>query len=140
MVKTTILTGVVLILLGVGFYLGSGRESLTALIPSGIGVLIGGCGLLATLKNPAWLRPAAMHTALGLAVLGFAATVSGIGGTITLIQGGDVERPLAPVLQTCTAVVLLIFLVLGLKSFLAARRIRKADSSTETPSQESTTQ
>ncbi|MFW5682365.1 MAG: hypothetical protein ACOC1G_05110 [Phycisphaeraceae bacterium] len=140
MVKTTILTGVALILLGVGFYLGSGRESLTALIPSAIGVLIGGCGLLGTVKSPAWLRPAAMHTALGLAVLGFAATVGGVGGTITLIQGGEVERPLASVLQTCTAVVLLIFLVLGLRSFLSARRTRKAEPSPDTPNPESTPQ
>lgn len=139
MLRATFITGVLLILLGLGFYIGSGMESPTALIPSGIGVLIGGCGLLATIQQPAWLRPAAMHTALVLAVLGFAGTVSGVGGVIALMQGDESDRPLAPILQTCTAAVLLVYLVLGVRSFLTARRARKAAASPDLPNPESTT-
>lgn len=133
MLRATFVTAAVLILLGVGFYVGSGMESWTPLIPAFMGLIIGGCGLLATIKQPLWVRPAAMHAALILALLGFAATIGGVSGVVKLIQGGEVaagvERPLASVLQTCTAVVLLIYLVLGVRSFLAARRSRKLEAS-----------
>ena len=40
MAKTTIIFGVLLVLLGLGSYFGTGRTSLTALIPAGFGLIL----------------------------------------------------------------------------------------------------
>lgn len=133
MLGSTFVVAAVLILLGVGFYVGSGMESLTPLIPAAAGVLFGLLGALASLKRPPWLRPAAMHAAMVFAVLAFAGTVGGVRGVITLIQGGEHERPLAPILQSLTAVIVLVYLVLGIRSFLAARRARASEASSDSP-------
>ena len=58
MARTTIVFSVLLILLGLGFFLGTGAAHATALIPSGFGVLLLFLGLLAT--RDAW-RMHAMH-------------------------------------------------------------------------------
>ncbi len=50
--RITILTGVVLIMLGLAGYFGTRRESITAMIPAFVGLPLRGLGLLA-------LKPAA---------------------------------------------------------------------------------
>ena len=109
-------TGAILVALGVVSYLATGRESVTALIPAFFGLPILVLGWLATLVT--WRRHA-MHAAAGLALLGLFGSARGVPATITLLSGGTVE-------QTVMAVVCLVFLVLAVRSFVAARRSRSA--------------
>lgn len=126
MLKATFSFAIVLILLGVGFYLGSGRESFTPLIPAFIGVLIGLSGGVATLKSPSWAKPVGMHAALVFALLGLLGSAMGVPKLIAWLTTGEAERPLAVVLMNLTALLLLVYLVLGVRSFVAARKARSA--------------
>lgn len=122
----TILVGLMLILVGLGgfgySYAKDGVAHFTALIPAVIGVLILLFGALAIFREN--LRKHMMHGALLVALLGFLGTVMGVVKLFTLIAGGSVERPLAVVSQSLTAVLCLVFIILGIRSFIAARRAR----------------
>ncbi|HEX8397528.1 MAG TPA: hypothetical protein VF644_08880 [Pyrinomonadaceae bacterium] len=118
----SIIIGVMLILIGVGGYGAStGHASPTALIPSAIGLIIAILGGVATKEN---LRKHAMHAVMLIALLGFLGTVMGIPKAISLLQGAQIERPAAAVAQTLTAILCLILVVFGIKSFVDARRNR----------------
>lgn len=119
MAKTSIIIGILLIILGVGSYLITGGQSVTAFIPAFFGILILLAGLVA--RNERW-RKHAMHAALLIAVLGLIGSFSGIPKTITLISGGDVSRPAAVIAQAVMALICIVYLVLGIKSFIDARR------------------
>ncbi len=127
----TILIGVMLILVGVGGYgwaytdamRTGGYASPTALIPAIIGLIITILGGAAT--NERW-RKHAMHGAILIALLGFIATVMSIPKVLSLLQGGTVERPIAVISQTLTAVLCLILVALGINSFVQARVLKKS--------------
>jgi hypothetical protein len=119
MPRITVLTGAILIVLGVASYLATGRASVTALIPAFFGLPILILGWLAT--RVTWRRHA-MHAATGLALLGLLGSARGVPATITLLSGSTVERPAAAVAQSVMALVCLVFLVLAVRSFVTARR------------------
>ncbi len=128
MAKTTIVLGVLLILVGVGAYFGSGTKSITALIPAFFGLPISLLGI--AMLQEKWQKHA-MHGAVALALLGFLGSVSGLPKLFTLMAGGDVARPLAVVVQSIMAISCAVFVALGIKSFIEARRQRKKLESTE---------
>jgi hypothetical protein len=120
----TIVFGVLLILLGVGGYFGTGRASLTALIPAIPGILFILLGLMA--RN-ARLRMHAMHAAAALALLGFVAMIPG--GLVPLVRwagGTEPARPPAVISRCIMAGLMLVFLILCVRSFINARRARTA--------------
>ena len=120
MIKTTIWTGILLFILGVAAFLMTGSQSFTALIPSIFGLLITICGLVARKEN---LRKIAMHIAQGLALLGLLGSISGLIKVVIFALGaGILERPSAAVAQTIMAVICLIYLILGLRTFIQARK------------------
>ena len=120
MIKTTIWTGILLFILGVTAFLLTGSQSYTALIPSIFGLLIIICALVARNEN---LRKIAMHFAQGLALLGFLGSISGLIKVVIFTFGaGILERPSAAVAQTIMAVICLIYLILGLRVFIQARK------------------
>lgn len=123
MANTTILIGILLILLGLGSYFGTGSQSFTALIPAFFGIPILVLGILA--RNEKW-RKHSMHVSLILALLGLLGSFSGIPKVVTLIGDGDVLRPAAAITQTIMAIICLIYLILGIKSFIDARRKPKS--------------
>ena len=123
----TALLAAILVVLGVGLYLGSGRGSVTALIPAFFGVAFGLCAALAT---NAHRRKHAMHAAAMLALLGAGGSARGIPDVLKLLGGESVERPAAAWGQVAMMLLCLVFLVLAVRSFVAARRARKAG---ETP-------
>jgi hypothetical protein len=125
MPRLTIAFGVVLILLGVGFYLGTGRQSVTALIPAFLGAPILACGAWAL--SDRW-RKTAMHVALVLALLGLGGTVSGAIKLVKQAMGEEIARPEAALAQGIVAVLCLVFLVLGIRSFVVARRRQRGES------------
>ena len=130
MYKTTILFGVLLIATGLAGYFGTGAVQKTALIPSGFGVVLLVCGLLASNENR---RMLAMHIAVLFGLLG------AIGVIPTLLKTLLKEdRSLAAlVAKTVTLVLCVVFVGLCVRSFIAARKAREAaaaevmDESTE---------
>jgi hypothetical protein len=128
MAVPTILTGLVLIILGLLGYLNAtpnevtGKVSPTALIPAGIGAVILLCGLLALKAN---FRKHAMHLAAVFGVLGF------LGGFAPIIRQQmkgnpfDLSAP-AVYVGVLMSVVCFAFVALCVKSFVDARRARKA--------------
>ena len=62
-----------------------------------------------------------MHVALVLALLGFAGTVPGVIKLVKQAGGAELERPEAALAQGIVAVLCLVFLVIGIRSFVVAR-------------------
>lgn len=120
-VLLTRLTGALLVGLGVVGYAVTSGASLTALLPAVLGLPILGLGIWA--GNPD-RRRTAIHVALVLALLGFLGTLMNVVELPAVLTGGDVERPTAVVVSSLTALVCLVYLGLGVRSFLAARRER----------------
>lgn len=118
MPRVTMGLGILLIVVGVVAYLASGADSPTALLPAGLGVVIAGLGILAR-REP--LRRHALHAALVVALLGLLGTLPQL-AELPGLFGGDAERPLAVVASAVTALACAGYVVLGVRSFIAARR------------------
>lgn len=126
MANTTIITGVILTIMGVGGYFGTGTSSITAMIPAFFGVPI---AILGVVSNNEKYRMHAMHFAVLLGLIGFlGGAVMGIKGLAT---GKFDERPTAVILQLAMGVVCLVFVVLCVKSFIDARKARESKEQAE---------
>lgn len=122
MPSTSIAFGTILILIGIlGAIAGylNGRYSNTALIPAAFGILMALCGFIAW-KMPN-LRKHLMHGALLVALLGLIGTLfsPGIRNFLTTGHVGDSTSFVA---QVSMGAVCILFLILGIKSFIDARR------------------
>ncbi|MCB9825030.1 MAG: hypothetical protein H6806_04010 [Planctomycetes bacterium] len=117
----TTLLAVVLIALGVGLWLGTGRESMTALIPAFLGL---GFGIAAAVASTPKRRMHAMHGAALLAMAGIAGGAMGVPSLIKHLGGEAIERPAAAWGRSVLAVLCLVYLVLAVRSFIQARRAR----------------
>ena len=116
---TTIVYGVLLIVLGVVGYFMSGMVSVTALIPAFLGIIILVSGVLAQKESR---RKLFMHIALVFGLLGFLGTASALPSLFTMLGGEEVTRPGAVIGKSVTAILSLVFLIIGVKSFIDARR------------------
>jgi hypothetical protein len=116
----TILLGLLLTVLGLAGYVGTGQEHKTALIPAAFGLAFLVLGLLGRKDN---LRKHAMHAAAVLGLVGFL----GNAGMLlrTLFSAAGFTRPVAAVSQLLMAVACLVFVALCVKSFVDARRARR---------------
>lgn len=123
MAKTTICFGVVLILLGIFGFVATGSHAPTALIPALVGLLLAILGFL-SLTDDAKKRMLYMHIAVTLGLLGFLGTAKSIYDYIRLIQGMQFPHPIAVEEKAAMAFLLLIFVLLCVRSFVAARRAR----------------
>ena len=120
MASTTVGLGVALIILGLAGYFRTGAASVTALIPAAFGIVIVVAGLIGRDERR---RKHAIHVAVVVALLGLLGSVRG------LLQIGDVfagtaARPAAVVSQAVMAVLTLGYVILAVRSFIAARRSR----------------
>jgi hypothetical protein len=120
--STTIALGAALIVLGLGGYGLTGAASLTALIPAAFGLLLVLAGFLA--RDDRW-RMHAMHAAVVVALLGFLGSVRGVFG-LARVFDGTAARPAAIVSQTIMALLTLVYVILAVRSFIAARKARRA--------------
>ncbi len=121
MAITTVITGVLLIALGVGGFVGTGSTHMTALIPAWFGLPILICGLLA---NNAARRALVMHIAVTIGLLGF------LGSLVQFFRGVNgpamQERPIAVEAQGVMVLITGIFVGLCVQSFIKARRGRSS--------------
>lgn len=115
---TAIAIGALLILVGVIGYaygMSAGAGSLTALIPAAIGAVMAILGFAA--RGSEGLRKHLMHAAVVVALLGFIATAGRL-----LSRFSELTMSPAVMSQAATAVLCLIFMILAIRSFAAARR------------------
>ena len=113
----TRIVGFLLVLLGVVGYLATGAASMTALIPALVGALF---LILALVARSPGARKHVMHAAVAIALL---AVAGGVPRIISAVNAGDLTRP-AVLAQIAMAVILAIYVMLGVKSFIEARRAR----------------
>lgn len=123
MSKLSINTGIILIVLGILSYILTGAASVTALIPSFFGIAFVGLGFLA--KKSESMKKHSMHAALLLAILGLGGSFGGLISMIGAIGGEAPERLGASIGQAIMAIVCIVFLVAGVKSFIDARKAKK---------------
>lgn len=121
--KLSINIGILLTLLGILSYILTDYVSFTALIPAFFGIVLAGLGFLA--KRSESMRKHAMHAALLLALLGLAGSFSGLVALIGALFGAIPERMNAVISQAIMAVLCIIFLIAGIKSFIAVRKEQK---------------
>jgi hypothetical protein len=117
MPATTRLFGLLLIVFGVASYVITGRTSITAMIPAFFGVALVLCALVA--RNEA-ARKHAMHAAVAIGLIG---AIASLARGIPAAMAGDAGRP-AVVSQLAMGVLLLVYVALGVQSFIAARKAR----------------
>jgi len=110
--KLTITLGAVLVVLGLGAYVLSGAASITAAIPAFLGLPILIAGVVANAKPD--IHRHAIHVALVIAVLG---ALGSLGGVFPLDDLGT-----AAVVSLITIVLCVAYIVVGVRSFIAARR------------------
>jgi len=111
-IRLTLIGALVLIITGVGFYLGTGMASMTALIPAFLGIPLLLCGLMA--KSPGAVK-IAMHVAALIVLLG------ALGSSRVFMKWADLSMA-ARSAQLITLVVCVWLLVAYIKSFIKARR------------------
>ncbi|MFN0171205.1 MAG: hypothetical protein ACKV22_32720 [Bryobacteraceae bacterium] len=121
MARITIIAGLLLVLVGLGFFIGTGMEHRTALIPVAFGAALIGLGRLARSEER---RKMAMHLAVVIALLGFGGTARALGKVVQYLSGQPVDRPAAVIAQAIMAIVLGVFVALSIRSFMQARRNR----------------
>ncbi len=123
MPSTSIISGILLIFIGIAGYVFSlvdGNTSLTALIPAAFGLLLLIIGLIAKSKES--LRMHLMHAAVIVGLLGFI-----IPAWRLVSQAGNIKISLAVLSQAAMAIVCLFFVILSAQSFISARRNRMID-------------
>ncbi|MCG8372992.1 MAG: hypothetical protein MI700_05645 [Balneolales bacterium] len=125
MPSLTLSLGILLVILGGASYFGTGMESITALIPAFFGLLFIGFGVLARQEA---LRKHVMHAAVGFALLGVIGAARGIPGLMEILQGNEVERPVAIYAQVAMLLMCLVYIVKAVQSFRAARLAKDSDA------------
>lgn len=119
MTNMTRAAGAVLIVVGVVAYVATGAASVTALAPAFVGLPILVLGLLAGRES---LHRHVIHGALGVALLG---VVASLPMAVDLLMG---EVGAAAVTSAVMALVCGVYVALGVRSFVAARRARETSA------------
>ncbi|HSF99692.1 MAG TPA: hypothetical protein VLA20_01130 [Vicinamibacterales bacterium] len=120
MPNVTVRVGAVLIALGLVAYLASGLASLATLIPAAFGAVLVGLGVAAKVDGHVQTM---MHFAMVVALLGLIGSVGQVFELPALLSG-TAESPAAVMARAAMAVLLIGYLALGVRSFIAARRAR----------------
>jgi small-conductance mechanosensitive channel len=128
-----VIFGGLLIALGLVGYLGSDRASITALIPALFGLVLVALGLLARKER---LRMHVMHAAVLVGLIGFLVPavrtfgkipdLVSTGRVMVTRDGVETDATFAVVMQLLMALICAVFVGLCIKSFIDARRARRA--------------
>lgn len=112
--------GLALVALGVVAYVGSGQESPTALLPSVVGLVLAGLGFAGQSEER---RALTMHLAAMVGLIGLLGT---LGRLVPALLSDDEVSGWALGAQAGTVVLLGAYMVLSVRSFIAASKARKA--------------
>ena len=118
----SIISGILLVVIGAAGYIygmNSGTASVTALIPAFFGIVLIACGAIGTVAEG--MRKHLMHLAVVVALLGFILTA---GRLVMKAATGGLEASPAVMSQGAMAAVCLVFVVLAIRTFAAARSAR----------------
>jgi len=107
--RLTFVYVILLVLLGLIGYLGTGRQSGTALIPTFFGIVVHLAGLI-TLRSSKPMVPKVTLLILGL--IGFVSTIGGVPGTLKLIAGSEITRPAAAISKSIMATISFVYCIL----------------------------
>jgi hypothetical protein len=120
-----LITGIVLAITGIGFWLATGAQAVTSLIPAFLGVPLAICGgLMLAISSPA--RRHLAHVAAILALLGVLGGLGmGVPGLIKILNGAEGVRPVAVTLQLIMGGISTVLMTLMIRSFVLVRRERK---------------
>ena len=119
---TAIIFGVILIVVGAAGYVHgmmNDKASVTALIPAFFGIVLAGLGAAANASEG--LRKHLMHAAVTVALLGFILTAGRL-----VSKFSELTMSAAVISQIAMASICLIFVILSIRSFIAARATDKA--------------
>jgi hypothetical protein len=105
-------------ILGYAYGLYIGAPSWTALIPAIVGAILMGLGYAASSSEG--MRKHLMHAAVVVGLLGFLAAASRLA-----MKAGEFTLSVPALSQIAMAVICLVFVVLAVRSFIAARRERQ---------------
>jgi hypothetical protein len=126
MAKVTLVFAVLLVAVGLIGYIGTGSQHVTALIPAWFGLALGVCGLLSISPSEA-RRKLFAHINVTIGLVGFiAAVVVAIQGYLSARAKGLVPDQIALASKLTMAGLLLVYVILCVRSFIAARAARKA--------------
>jgi hypothetical protein len=120
MAKVTLVFAALLILLGLAGFVGTGSQHFTALIPVWFGLPLGIFGALAISPNEG-RRKLFMHINVTIGLLGFLGSAAEI---IRSYASGKQLNPTAMASKFTLAGLLLLYVILCVRSFIAARRAR----------------
>lgn len=123
MAKLTIAFGILLIIIGVAGFVSTGSAHPTALIPAAAGVLFAIFGALASTENPK-KRMLWMHISVTIALILFLGLIPADIDVIRLSRGVSFPHPIAVLEKSATSLFCLLYVLLCVRSFIAARRQR----------------
>jgi len=122
MAKVTLIFAFLLVILGLAGYFGTGSQHPTALIPTWCGLALGVSGFFAISPSEK-RRKLFMHIAVSVGLLGFiGATAEAIRGEAHAHAEGLSLDPIALASKLGMAALLLVYVILCVRSFIAARR------------------
>ena len=125
MAKITVVFAVLLIALGLIGYFGTGAQHATALIPTWFGAALGMCGLLAMSPDEG-RRKLFMHISVTLGLVGFLGVgIESIRGYVAAVHAGKQPDTIALASKLTMTGLLLVYVILCVRSFIAARRARQ---------------
>ncbi len=123
MAKLTMVFGVLLVLVAVAGFVATGSTHPTSLIPGAVGLLFVLFGALANSPDPK-KRMLWMHIAVTVALLMFLGTVKADIDVYRLAHGVEFPHPIAIEEKAATSLLCLLYVLLCVRSFIAARRGR----------------
>lgn len=126
MAKVTLFFAVLLIVLGMVGYYGTGSIHSTALIPAWFGLALGFGGLLAISPSES-RRKLFMHINVTIGLVGFlGGAAEAVRGYVFATNAGKQPDMIALASKLTMTGLLLIYVILCVRSFISARRARKA--------------
>jgi uncharacterized membrane protein len=126
MARWALFFGLVLVILGIFAYEG-GNHTSAALMPGYFGILLGVLGATARTGKEK-TRMVAMHIAATVGVVGFLVTASSMWQYVQMQRSQYIGDKTIVEEHAATSVILLVFVLLCVLSFIGARRGRQAGS------------
>jgi hypothetical protein len=125
MAKVTLIIALLLVLLALAGYVGTGSQHLTALIPAWFGTPLGILGYMAISRSEK-RRKLFMHINVTIGLVGFlGSVVEAVRGYVSATSAGHRPDMIALASKLTMAGLLLIYVILCVRSFIVARRSGK---------------